>query len=191
MIKTAVLALIGLALLGGIMELCLYYFVVQQGKQARPEKSDVILVLGCRINGEYPSLSLQYRLDKALELYEQGYGKVLLVSGGQGPDEIMPEARLMKEYLMSHGVEEANILVEDRSSSTYENIEFSKKIMDEKGYRSAVVVTSDFHIYRSVSMAKKAGIKATGAPAPSVDWLKTSYRIRETLAILHYWVFGK
>lgn len=142
--KTMIFFILGCLIIGGIFELGLYSFVVHQGNSESPEKSDVLLVLGCRIHGDQPSLSLKYRLERTLELYKEG-----------------------------------------------ENINYSKTIMDQLGLKSAVVVTNDFHIYRSISMAKDAGIKATGAPAPTVGWPKYSNRIRETLAVLQYWIFRK
>lgn len=186
MIKIILLLFIAAVLL----EAGLYCFIESRGRQARPQKSDVLLVLGCRLHGDKPSPSLQYRLDKALELYKEGYGCFLLVSGGQGVDEIMSEARMMKKYLVEKGIPLKKIITEEKSTSTWENIIFSKEIMDQRGLDTAVVVTNDFHIYRSASMARKAGIPATGAAAPSVPHLKKGYMLRETLAVLKYWVLG-
>lgn len=189
--KTMIFFILGCLIIGGIFELGLYSFVVHQGNSESPEKSDVLLVLGCRIHGDQPSLSLKYRLERTLELYKEGYGELVIVSGGQGSDEIISEAKLMKEYLVDRGIPSEIIFTEEQSTSTWENINYSKTIMDQLGLKSAVVVTNDFHIYRSISMAKDAGIKATGAPAPTVGWLKYSNRIRETLAVLQYWIFRK
>ncbi|HZK34743.1 MAG TPA: YdcF family protein [Bacillota bacterium] len=174
-----------------VLEIGLYIFVASWSNNESPERSDLILVLGCKIHDDRPSLSLQYRLDKAIELYEAGLGDWIIVSGGQGADEVMAEAELMKQYLTNRNIPEEVIFKEAESTSTWENINFSLSIMDEIGAESAVVVTNDFHLYRSVTMAKRAGIKATGAPAPSVDWLKHPNRVRETLAIVKFWVWGK
>jgi uncharacterized SAM-binding protein YcdF (DUF218 family) len=173
-----------------LAEAGLYCFIENRGRQVEPQKSDVLLVLGCRLHGSKPSPSLKLRLDKALELYREGYGAIILVSGGQGPDEIMPEAQMMKKYLTENGIPINKILTEEHSTSTWENIKYSKEIMDQRGLETAMVVTNDFHIYRSISMAKKAGIPAAGAAAPSVPHLKKGYMFRETLAVMKYWLLG-
>jgi hypothetical protein len=97
------------------------------------EKADFILVLGC---GIFPDGSLtqtlQNRLDAALEYYNQHPDAVFVVSGGQGPKEPVPEATAMKNYLMSKGIPEEKILTESKSTSTNENMKFSKQIIEER-----------------------------------------------------------
>jgi uncharacterized SAM-binding protein YcdF (DUF218 family) len=158
--------------------------IVYHAYAAKPQKSDVIVVLGCQIWGRSPSLMLKYRLEEALSLYRQGYAKNLIVSGGQGNDEITFESSVMKQWLVDHGVETDAILEESRSTSTYENLKFSLVLMNEHSLQSATLVTSDFHIYRSLMLAARLGIKASGAPSPSVSYLKPYYYARETLSVV-------
>lgn len=108
----------------------------QYGKSI-PDQADVIIVLGCKLNGDRPSLFLQYRLNAALQVYEQGLAKYIIVSGGQGPDEWVPEAVAMMDYLVDRGVPEHRVFTESKSTSTYENLKFSKAIMDANGFSSA------------------------------------------------------
>jgi len=85
-------------------------------------KNDYAIILGAKVNGEIPSLSLRYRLDAALE-YANQYSHVLLVlSGGQGVAEYISEGEAMKKYLMKNGIDEDRLLVESASTSTYENV---------------------------------------------------------------------
>lgn len=175
--------------LGCLTEVITLCFIINQENRAIPEKSDVILVLGAHLWGENPSPFLQARLDKAMELYRNGYADVILVSGGQGADEVIPEALAMKNYLIAHQIPAEDVMMEDRSTSTRENITFSKVLMDQKGYQSAIIVTNDFHVYRGMREAHRAEIKASGASAPTEPWeSKWYYRVRESLAILYYWV---
>lgn len=165
--------------------------VYHYGKEATPEKSDVILLLGCKVREEgVPSLLLEYRLEKALELYNQGYADKIIVSGGQGDNEPMTEAQAMGTWLEAEGVPGDRILTEDQSTSTYENIKYSKAIMEREGLKTAVIVSNDFHLYRAMLMAKDCGMTASAASAPTLDYLKSYYYSRELLSVIKYMIIG-
>lgn len=165
---------------GGLIYINIVFFA----NHARPVKSDTIIVLGCRANGEIPSLSLEYRLDKALELYTNGYGSAIIVSGGQGSNEIMPESSVMKKWFLKHNVSEAAIIEENRSTSTFENLKYSGLIMEAKNFKTAVIVSNDFHIFRSLFLAGRLGINCSGAPAPDVAYTRLYYRLREVVSVV-------
>ncbi|MCX7746348.1 MAG: YdcF family protein [Clostridia bacterium] len=168
----------------GILSCILYYANFE-----KPQKSDVMIILGCQIWGRSPSDSLQYRLDKALELFKAGYAGHIIVSGGQGQDEETYESSVMKDYLVKKGIPEAKITEENKSTSTFENIKYSKKIMEAKDFRSAIIVSNDFHIFRSLQLAKRLDISASGAPAPSVVYLRTYYYSREIFTVVKSFLF--
>lgn len=154
------------------------------GNSFPTKQADTLIVLGCRLYGDIPSLLLRYRLDKALELYELGLANHIIVSGAMGPGETVTEAYAMKKYLMERGVDEEYVHMEDRSYSTYENLKYSKEIMDELSLTRAIVVSSDFHIFRSLVIARMLGITATGAPSglPDIFGMRTKYVLREVPA---------
>ncbi|MDF9867592.1 uncharacterized SAM-binding protein YcdF (DUF218 family) [Bacilli bacterium PM5-3] len=108
---------------------------------------DYLIVLGAKVNDKGPSLMLSYRLDEAIKYYEENNDVMIVVSGGQGEDEEYPEAVVMKNYLYDKGIPTNKIIVEDKSTSTFENLENSKALIDDE--KSIGVVTNDFHIYRS------------------------------------------
>lgn len=162
----------------------IHLLISHYAKNAKPQSSDVIIVLGCQIWDYSPSWSLEYRLNKALLLYKEGYSDHIIVSGGQGKDEITTEASVMKSWLVKHGVDENNITEEGKSTSTHENIKYSKIIMDKKGYKSAIIVSNDFHVFRSLMLASRHGIEASGGPAPTVAHMKTYYHLREILSVV-------
>ncbi|MCX8129818.1 MAG: YdcF family protein [Clostridia bacterium] len=164
--------------------LTIYANILYYSHFSTPEKSDVIIVLGCHIYKKSPSLSLEYRLKKALDLYKSGYASSIIVSGGQGDNEIVSEASVMKSWLVNNGVSSNAIIEENKSSSTYENIRFSKEYMDKSSFKSAIIVSNDFHIFRSLRIAKKFGIHASGAPAQTVWYLKLYYQAREILSVI-------
>ncbi|EFL09979.1 predicted protein [Streptomyces sp. AA4] len=149
---------------------------------------DFVIVLGSRIiGGRVPPL-LASRLDKAKSVYlaecAAGADPVIIASGGQGPGESEPEAHAMAEYLRAGGIPDSALLREDRSKTTEQNLEFSRRLMAERvpGYR-CVIVTNNFHVLRTAIIAREAGVngEVTGSRTSSYYW--PSATIREFLAI--------
>lgn len=155
---------------------------------------DAVIVLGAGLRGENVSRLLKNRLDAAIEYHEKNPKAVIVVSGGQGPDEIIDEATAMEKYLIEHGIPEEMILKEKASTSTEENFAFSKEILDERlgeDYKIAYI-TNDFHTYRSGCRAESAGFKyAThyGAKTPLHSVLPNGFR--EVMGVLELWIFNK
>jgi len=152
---------------------------------------DVVIVLGAGIHGETVSRPLARRLDAALDYWQQNPGAYIIVTGGLGNRAVITEAEAMARYLIRRGVPEAQILLEDRSTSTYENLTFAKEILDEHfpgGFR-AVLITNDFHIYRSVRTAQHVGIDVARVGAYT-DWYTWPVNyLREMLAVINLWFF--
>ncbi len=155
--------------------------------QQIPENADYLIILGARVKGSVPSLSLQYRIDKAAEYLSANKHTVAIVSGGKGPGEEISEAKAMQQGLIAQGIEEARIMMEDKSTTTQENIVFSKELIPDTA-ASGLIVSNDFHIYRAVEIAKREGLDIKGMPAktPKVSLLK-SYT-REYLEITKYYL---
>lgn len=158
----------------------------------RKRTYDYIVIHGAGLVGTRPSPLLAGRLDKGVELWRsQGERGVIIVSGGQGPDEEVSEAQAMHGYLVRQGVPEAVIIDEGRSTSTMENLRYSKALMDGRSagspYRCAVV-TSDFHVFRCVEYARRLGIAADGVGSRTSRWYWPAAFIREFVAITraHY-----
>lgn len=131
------------------------------GLTARPRKSDCIIILGCQVRGTTLSQFLKKRLDKGIELYNGGFAEYILVSGGQGPGEDITEAEAMKRYLLSKGIDENRIIIEDKSRNTMENLRYSKEVMSKKQLETAIVVSNKYHLKRASVMARKVGLKAS------------------------------
>ena len=151
-----------------------------------------IIVLGCGIDGERVSPKLARRLDKAIEYFNEHPDKPVIVSGGQGVHDDIPESTAMKRYLVSKGVPDGMIIEESNSTSTFENFEFSKDIADTlPGGDRIVFVTSRFHIYRASRYAAGAGFEAhhIGARVPLYE-LPSNY-LREMLAVVKFFNWEK
>ena len=116
------------------------------------------MVLGAQIHKTGPSVVLRYRLDTAREYLEDNDGTLCIVTGGQGYNEPYPEAIGMKEYLISHGVDEERILLETKSKNTKENLKNAKEMFDPD-HDQVGIVTNNFHVFRALSLARKEGIR--------------------------------
>jgi len=146
---------------------------------------DAVVVLGAAVHGSTLSPTLERRLGAALAYHALNPRALVVVSGGQGSGEDLPEGNAMRAYLVAHGVPEASVLVEDRATSTEENFAFSRRLLDATlpaGY-SVAFVTSEFHVVRAERIAAASGLRAThlSCPTPWYFW-PTNY-LRESLAL--------
>ena len=150
-----------------------------------------IIVLGCGIRGERVSVGLARRLDKAYLYHLENPDAVIIVSGGQGPQEKISEALAMKRYLVDKGVPEEKIIMEDKSTSTITNFKYSHEIMKEKQLPddSVVFVTNGYHVYRAASYAKDEGLAVTHLGTDIIWYTIPMNYMREMLAVLKMWVF--
>ena len=155
---------------------------------------DAVIVLGAAVHGRTVSLPLKYRLDKAAEYLNKNKGAVVVVSGGQGNQEDISEAAAMEAYLIKEGIDKNRIVKEEKSTSTYENFEFSKKILDEKlgaDYKT-VFVTNEFHVFRAERIAKNAGFEEISHIGAKIDWYTVPANcLRECAAVLKFFITGK
>jgi len=153
------------------------------GKERAARPSDCIIVLGARVwpSGRM-SHSLLYRCESALEAWKAGVAENIIVTGGRGDDEPAAEADVMRAYFLENGVPEENVIAEDRSVNTIENLRNAKHIMEQKGWTDAAVVTNDYHVQRALWIARDEGIAACAVAARSPDRPSTVVisRLRET-----------
>lgn len=158
----------------------------------------IMVILGCQINPWGPSVLLRDRLDKALDYLEDHPDMTVVVSGGQGPDEHISEAQCMYDYLTEHGVDEAQILLEDRSSNTVENLRYTMELLADEGYditADMVVVSNGFHLTRVRMLWSRVcggddNLSTLAAPSSHVPSRLKMY-IREPLALVKSFVFDR
>ena len=144
------------------------------------DKVDTMIILGAKVNENGVSKTLKQRLDKAIEYYNKNKDINIVVSGGRGKDEIITEALAMKNYLVDHNVDENKIILEDRATTTLENIIFSKKIMKDLDLgNNALIVTSDYHLFRGRFIASILGVDNEGLCSISSTSSRIYYMIRE------------
>ena len=147
---------------------------------------DYVIIHGCGLaGGERLTPLLQARVDKAVEICEKCAKRpVVIPSGGQGPDEKISEAQAMKDYLLTRGIPEDQIVLEDHSATTEENLIRSKAIIDAReGRKKTALVSSNYHIYRCLRIARKLKLKCTGIGAKVAPYYWPSALIREFIAV--------
>ena len=156
----------------------------------------VMIILGCQVRQDGPSVLLKDRLDEALTYLEDHPDMTVVVSGGQGPDEPTTEAQAMAEYLIANGVEEENIIQENFSHNTAQNFQFTMEHLQDQDidYSDGVLVVSNgFHLTRARMLAQRAGfenISTLAAPASHLPSRLYMY-VREPLALVKSFVFDR
>ena len=149
----------------------------------------VMIVLGCQVREDGPSVLLRDRLDEALAYWEDHEDTLIVVSGGQGSNEPTTEARAMADYLEERGVEEDQILLEDRSHNTAQNLRYSRALLEEAGEDlsgGVIVVSNGFHLTRARMLAQRAGFDQVSTLAAPTSHLPSRLQmyIREPLALV-------
>ena len=157
----------------------------------------VMVILGCKVESWGPSILLQDRLDKALDYLEDHPDLTIVVSGGQGDDEHQSEAQCMYDYLTAHGVDGGQILMEDQSHNTWENVCFTQELLQAEGVDTSemLVVSNGFHLARVRMLWDRAWegeytLSTLAAPSSHIPSRLKMY-IREPLALVKSYLFDR
>ena len=167
---------------------------ILNGAEPADEAHDYMIVLGAGVHGTTPSMILSERLEAAYGYLIAHPETVAVLSGGQGHGEDITEASCMFDALAARGIDPQRLWLEERSTSTWENLQFSLAIIEEKtGSRPQRIglVSSEFHLYRACLQAKDHGVTAGGIPAQT-GWvtLRINYCLREIAAMWKYLLLG-
>lgn len=148
------------------------------------DKADAGIVLGAALWNDVPSPALKERLEFAYRLYENGTVDKLILSGGlDGNGSIKTEAEGMRDYLIAKGVSADKLLLENKATSTYENMLFSKTVAEQNKLSKLIVITHDYHAARAEEVAKHLGFEQTEVAATKSKVLNPVYNeSREVLA---------
>lgn len=156
-----------------------------------PKGSSTVIILGCKVRGETPSLMLHYRVMAACNYLKENPDAICIASGGQGADELISEAECIKRILVQNGIAEERIILEDKSTSTDENIRFSAEKMKEQGISGSVtIVTSEYHQLRAKMIAEKYGLESYAISSNTALYLLPTYWLREWFGVCYQFFFG-
>ena len=185
---TAILC-IGLILVG-ITE----FFIIRASLGEPAESCDYVVVLGAKVRDSGPSASLWDRIYGARDYLEAHPEVIAIVSGGQGPDEPMSEAQAIYDELVKLGIDENRIWLEDKATSTWENLNFTLELIEEKtGTRPEKIgiISSEYHLFRASLFADTCGIESVGIPAATSRLSqKINHFMREVAGVWHYLILG-
>ncbi|MBF0780713.1 MULTISPECIES: YdcF family protein [unclassified Granulicatella] len=152
-------------------------------------KKDYLIVLGSGlIDGHIVPPLLASRIDRAIAFYnkarKRGHTPIIIFSGGQGDDELLSEGEAMKKYALHKGVTEEHILVEGNSKNTYENMLFSKQLIQQE-YAKVLFFTNNFHVFRAAIFARRAKLNAKGIGSKTALYFLPNAILREFIALVH------
>ena len=167
--------------------------ILSASKSEEDAEADYVIVLGAAVYGEEPSITVKNRVKSAVSYLKKHPSAKAVASGGQGEGEDISEAECMRRLFVHYGIRDERILPEDRSSSTMENLSFSKAVIEADGGSAdrVVIVSSSYHLYRAKRMAASLGMDAYGlACSDGYPVYMCGMYIREALGILKLWILG-
>lgn len=176
--------------LGGVLLLAAEGLFMWKQAAVIPKNQDAtVIILGCGIKGDNPSLMLRQRIDAAEDYLKAHPELKAICTGGQGPGENLSEGDCIKRELVAAGISPDRLYVEDRSTSTSENLAYALEIIRAEGLcEELIIVSHEFHLYRACHMAARMGLKSESVAANTPGWLFPTFFLRECFAILKEWV---
>ncbi len=168
--------------------------VWRYGTHDRAAKSDCIIVLGAAVQGTTASPVFEERIRHGISLFDSGQAPKLVFTGGIGEGQIHSEASVGRSIAIQHGVPAADILVEEKSRTTQQNLSEALAVMRQHEIKSAIIVSDPLHMKRAMMMAEDLEIDAVSSPTPTSRYrsLKTKlgFLFRELYFIHHYFATG-
>lgn len=179
-----------LLIIGSVIWSLLGNWIVRGQHKIADGSHTYAIILGAKVDGKVPSLSLQYRL-KAAVAYGKKYEHVhFVLSGGQGKGEHITEAEAMRRYLVADGIDETRLTLEQLSTSTYENITYALQLIPND-VETITIISSDYHVARAIYIAKKLGVNADAVIAQTPAIVRKKLALRERIALLKTWITRK
>jgi uncharacterized SAM-binding protein YcdF (DUF218 family) len=160
------------------------------GNSSTDSGADAAIVLGAAVWSNQVSPVFRERINHAIDLHRTGRVRKIIFTGGQGNPQEPTEAVAARTYAIQRGVAATDILIEQNSHTTYENIAYAKQIADREGIKRVLIVSDPMHMRRAIAMAKDIGLEAYPSPTPTT--LYTGWRTqfqelaRETVYYLGY-----
>ncbi len=166
----------------------------QFGTVDQATKADCIIVLGSAIEDDRPSPVFEQRIQHGIQLHKKGFASTIVFTGGIGDRERYSESRIAQNYAIENGIPASQILIEEQSRTTQQNLAEAQAIMQHKQFKSAIIVSDPLHMKRSILMAQDLGMTVFSSPTPTSmyrSWKpQTEFLIRELYFWHHYRVTG-
>lgn len=169
-------------------------FIWNYGSHDHAIHADCIIVLGAAVQGDAPSPVFEERIRHGISLYKAGYAPKLLFTGGVGDGQIYSEGSIGRAMALQQGIPVADVLVEEKSRTTQQNLSEASAVMGRHQMKSAIVVSDPLHMKRATMMANDLGIVAVSSPTPTSRYrslkVQLAFLTREIYFIHHYVVTG-
>lgn len=182
LLAAAAFAIIGVAAVG--------FSISNYASKDETQKADAAIILGAAVENGTPTPVFRERINHAIALYQDGYVRFLIFTGGIGDGDGISEAQAGKNYALSMGIPETVIFIEENSHITEENMENAKRIMDAQHLQTALIVSDPLHMKRAMLMAQDYGITAYTSPTQSTMYqtskTKLPFLAREIVMYIGY-----
>lgn len=164
-------------------------------KDPIPSHVNYLIILGAGLNGDKLSWTLWERVNKGLRILQDNKDLKVVVSGGKGPREWITEAEAMQDYLVEQGIAKERIIKEEQSTSTMDNFRYTRELLGQQPSfepsEPVLVITNDFHMFRSKILARRNGLNPVGVPSPTPWYLRPNVYLREYFAVVKSLVFDR
>ncbi|HEX7333829.1 MAG TPA: YdcF family protein [Pyrinomonadaceae bacterium] len=180
--ETVLVILSAIVLVAGVLTWRVYSF----GRTTSDGPADAAVVLGAAVWTKDPSPVFRERINHAINLYRNGRVRKLIFTGGQGNPGEPTEAAAARNYALQSGLPASDILIEDKSHTTYENILNAKQLADSHGIRKVLIVSDPLHMKRAMTMASDVGLAAHPSPTPSTRYQGMRILMYETYSYFGY-----
>jgi uncharacterized SAM-binding protein YcdF (DUF218 family) len=174
------IVLLSVILISGLIAIRIYTF----GNNETDRKADAAIVLGAAVWGNQVSPVFRERINHALDLYRQGKVRKIIFTGGQGNSNEPTEAIAARAYAIQNGANPTDLLIEQRSHTTFENLVYAKQVADANALQKVLIVSDPLHMKRAILMAHDIGLDAYPSPTPTTryqGWRSQSMELgRET-----------
>ncbi len=166
------------------------------GPSEDPEsKADTAIVLGAAVIGDQPTPVFAARIDHAIALHKQGRVEKIVFTGGKSPEDDLSEAASARNYATARGVGAVDILIEEKSRTTRQNLVEAKRVMEAEKLSNALIVSDPLHLRRASLMATELKIETEASATPKSRYkslpTQLSFLLREVYFIHHFWVLGQ
>ena len=182
LLAAAAFAIIGVAAVG--------FSISNYASKDETQKADAAIILGAAVENGTPTPVFRERINHAIALYQDGYVRFLIFTGGIGDGDGISEAQAAKNYALAMGIPETAIFIEENSHITEENMENAKRIMDAQHLQTALIVSDPLHMKRAMLMAKDYGITAYSSPTKTTMYqtakTKLPFLAREIVMYIGY-----
>ncbi len=161
--------------------------VASYGKNARPVKADAAIVLGAASYGDKPSPVFRERINHAVWLYRKGFVKKIIFTGARDSRNEPAASAVASRYAESRGVPSGDILAEDRSTTTEENLSGARQLAEKNGLADFLIVSDPLHMKRSMMLAESLGMAVHPAPTPTTRYRSLNSRIAFLAREVYYY----